>query len=324
MNKEILDTELDAISIKFAEIKKKVNQYIVGNENVTELLIIGLLSEGHVLIEGPPGTAKTTIAKIMASLMGLEFKRVQCTVDTQPADIIGAQMWDSKTKEFALIKGPIFTNILLVDEANRLPPKSQSAFVEVIHERQATIDGLTMRVGNPFFTIATQNPYESEGIFKLIDVQKDRFSFSINIDYLDGEGELEIIKRDHEGILDLDCFNEDLEPILYKNNISSFIEYVKKIRVEESIQEYIKNLILRSRNHKDLKFGISSRGSIALIRGSKANAALQNRKFVIPDDVKKILPLVFKHRLGLHYEAEMSGINRDDVIEDILNSVKVL
>jgi MoxR-like ATPase len=261
--------------------------------------------------------------KTVARLFGCDFRRFQCAVDSQPADIIGFRIWDPEQREFVLRKGPIFTNIMLVDEINRLPPKSQSAFIEALGERQATIDGTTFPLGPPFFSIATQNPYEREGVFPLIEAQKDRFMFSTLSRFLGREAELEIVKREMSGMLDWKAFYDNLSPVTDHPSILAHIASVKKIHMEDPVLEYITDLVLATRSHSDVEIGSSARGSIALVRGSRAIAALDDRNYVIPDDVKKVAPHALAHRIVLRREALISGISSQQVIGEVLNLVEV-
>ncbi|GAB7016560.1 MoxR family ATPase [Methanogenium cariaci] len=311
------------ISNRYFQMRDEIRQLVVGNDELIEMIVIAILSEGHILIEGVPGTAKTTLAKTSAILLGCEFHRFQSSFDSQPADIIGIQFWNADKKMFELKKGPIFTNILLVDEINRLPPKTQSAFIEALSEAQATIDGTEYPLPYPFFTIATQNPMEFEGTFPLIEAQKDRFMFSINATHLSGEDEFEIIRRERDGMLNWKTFAKAMSPLFTREGILNDVKYVKRIHVGEEILSYIRDIIIATREHADISLGSSSRGSIALIRGSRAKAALENRDYVIPDDVKAITLQALQHRIILRREAEISGTNTTAVIQQILDSVEV-
>jgi len=276
-----------------------------------------------VLVEGIAGTAKSTLVKAIAQLVGCDFRRVQCGIDTQPADVIGVQIWDTHKREFVLRKGPIFTNIILIDEINRLPPKSQSAFIEVMGEHQATIDGITIPIERPYFAIATQNPFERQGTFPLIEAQKDRFMFSYKSEYLGGDAELEIIRREHSGALDWPAYLASLFPVLKKEELLLFSHYVTKVHIEDHILCYIRDLLMATREHPDVQVGVSSRGSIALVKGAKGLAAIEKRNYVIPDDVKRLAPFAFQHRLRLSQEAEISGVSPRQVIQGILDTTVV-
>lgn len=307
----------------YGRIQKKLEEFLVGHGDLIELIVIAMLSEGHILIEGIPGTAKTTIVKSIARLSGCQFSRVQCAVDTQPADIIGVRIYNPEKKDFELKKGPIFSNILLIDEINRITPKTQGAFIEAMSERQVTIDGITSRLLDPFFVIATQNPFESEGTFPLIEAQKDRFMVSHALSHLDSEAELEIVRREHQGRLSWDIFSESLTPLFQGEDLPRFTQAIREIRMEEPVLRYIRDLVMATRTHGDIQLGVSSRASIALVRASKVVASLERRPYVLPDDVKQVLIPVFQHRLLLTREAEIAGTSPQQVIKEILTTVEV-
>ena len=311
------------ISDNFVRMRDEVKRLIVGNDELIEMIVIAILSEGHILIEGVPGTAKTTLAKACAILSGCKFNRFQCSVDSQPADIIGIQFWNADTKEFEFKEGPIFTNFLLIDEINRLSPKTQSAFIEALSEKQVTIDSKREDLPNPFFTIATQNPMEFEGTFPLIEAQKDRFMFSVFATHLSGEDELEVVRREQEGKLNWKKFSDTLSTFMTQEAIIADIERVKQIHAGQDILSYIRDIVMATREHADIALGSSSRGSIALLRGSRAKAALEQRDYVIPDDVKAIALKALQHRIILKREAEISGTNSSAVIQQILDAVEV-
>ena len=323
METRISRHEFDEISGAYRKIRREIARLIVGNEDLLEIIFIGLLSEGNILVEGVPGTAKTTLVKAAAHLTGCDFRRVQCAVDTQPADIIGVSIWDAAKHEFVLRKGPLFTNILLVDEINRLPPKSQSAFIESMGERQATIDGMTIPIERPYIAIATQNPFEREGTFPLIEAQKDRFMFSNRSRFLEPESELEIIRREHSGNLDWNAYFASLSPALSGADLLRFISLCRTVHIEDDVLSYIRDLVIATRQHTDVQLGVSARASIALVRGSKALAAISDRSYVIPDDVKKLAPAAFEHRILLSREAEISGISPGQVVAELLGSIGV-
>lgn len=324
MATEPFEKTITGISSTSQKVMEKLGEFIVGNRHLIELVLIALFSEGHILIEGVPGTAKTTIAKSVARITGSSFNRVQGAIDVQPADIIGVRVYELAKRDFVLRKGPIFANILLVDEINRINPKSQSAFIEAMSERQATIDGITLGLPRPFFAMATQNPYEFEGTFPLIEAQRDRFMFSLKSAYLGAPDELEIIRKVNGGTLDWDAFSANLAPLLTSGSISACIDAVNRVHVEEPVLHYIRNLVMASREHADVDLGASSRASIALVRGGKGMAMLHGRTYVVPDDVKAIAGAVFRHRLILTSEAEIEGLTPEDVVRGILESVEVL
>ncbi|WAI00699.1 AAA family ATPase [Methanogenium organophilum] len=311
------------ISQNYTRMREEIRKMVVGNDDLIEMMIIAILSEGHILIEGVPGTAKTTLAKTCAILSGCDFNRFQCSVDSQPADVIGIQFWNPDDRKFELRKGPVFTNIFLIDEINRMSPKTQSAFIEALSEKQATIDGTGYELPNPFCAIATQNPMEFEGTFPLIEAQKDRFMFSVYATHLSGEEELEVVRREQDGTLNWKKFAETLSPLFSQEGILNDIQYVKTIHVGEEILAYIRDIVMATREHGDIALGSSTRGTIALLRGSRAKAALESRNYVIPDDVKKVAEKALQHRIILRREAEISGTNSIAVIRQILDSVEV-
>ena len=324
LNEADLKKEIAGISRVSAAINEKLNEFIVGNQEVIDLILIALFNEGHILIEGIPGTGKTTIAKSMALITGCDFNRIQGAIDTQPADMLGVRIYDTNKKEFVLRKGPVFTNILLVDEINRINPKSQSAFIEAMSERQVTLDGITLPMHSPFFVIATQNPHEFEGTFPLIEVQRDRFMFSIRSDYLSADEELSIIRRANSGELDWNTFSHSFAPVLTPQLVRHYVEVIRQITIKEPVLQYIRNLIVATRTHPDIELGGSSRASLALVHGGKTMAALNNRTYVIPDDIKHIAQAALSHRIILTRDAEIEGITRGNVIDDILSKVEVL
>ncbi len=316
-------TNIQDFSKTYEEIRNLMNQFLVGKDHLIELITIALLSDGHILIQGVPGTAKTTLAKAYARLLGYTFSRVQCAVDTQPSDILGLRWYNQETKDFSLWKGPIFSNILLIDELNRLNPRTQSAFVEAMSERQVTIDGETHRLSEPFFVMATQNPYEFEGTFPLIEAQKDRFMYSFISGYLNRDDELEVIRRLHQGKLDWDAYVAMLDAYAGTIDLRSLRYTVASVYCDERVAHYIRDLVLATREHGDIALGASTRASIAFYKGSKVVAALHGRDFVTPDDVREIALNILHHRLILRREAEIAGVTIDSVIGDIIGSVEV-
>jgi len=315
--------DLSTLAGYYKEIRKSMGDFIVGNESLVELCMIALLSGGHLLMEGTPGTGKTSMVKTLARLTGCEFARFQCAVDSQPADIIGVRIYDQERRDFSLRKGPIFSNFLLIDEINRLAPKTQSAFIEAMSERQATIDGITMPIAPPFIVIATQNPFEFEGTFPLIEAQKDRFMFSMTLSQLDRDGELEIIRREHAGRIDWEAFYSNLKPVINGKLILSLIGSVARVHIDEQLLGYIRDIVVATRNHSDVHIGASSRASIALVRGCKALAALKERTYVIPDDIKYLAMPVLQHRIILTQEAQISTISPSGIIGEILERIEV-
>lgn len=323
MEPEALEKEVRAVVEAHRAIRESVGEFVVGNSSLVDLIMIGLLADGHVLIDGVPGTAKTTISKLIARLTGYRFSRVQGAVDVQPADIIGVRIHDAERHEFVLHRGPIFANFVMIDEINRLTPRTQSALLEAMAEHQATIDGITYPIGDPYFALATQNSLEFEGTFPLIEGQRDRFDYSATLGHLDLEHEIEILRRDRAGQLDWDAFDQRISPVLSLERIEAMSRAIRQIFVDDTILEYIGEIIVASRAHSDVQLGASSRGSLALLRGSRVHAALEGRTYVIPDDVKAMALPVLGHRLVLEREAEIGRVSVQQVVDEILETVRV-
>ena len=323
MSNETLTERIQQIANAYEEIRLTAQQVVVANQHLIEEIFISMISGGHLLIEGVPGTAKTTVCKIIARLIDYEFRRVQGAVDIQPADIIGVRIYDREKNEFVLQKGPIFANFLMVDEINRLTPRTQSALLEAMSEHQVTIDGITHPLADPYFVIATQNPFNAEGTFPLIEAQRDRFMFSSTLTHLDGENELEILRRERAGELDWRVYRDRITPIIGPADVKAMAATVREIRVDEAVLGYMRDLVLATRSHGDIRLGASSRASIAFLRGSMARAALYGRTYVIPDDVRALALPVLAHRLSLSREAAITGVTPDQIIGEILDSVEV-
>lgn len=323
MEHEKLEEQVRAVSDARQRIQEVVGRYVVGNRELVDLVVIGVLTGGHVLIDGVPGTAKTTISKIVARSIGYRFNRVQGAVDVQPADIVGVRIFDAEKREFVLQKGPIFANFVMIDEINRLTPKTQSAFIESMAEGQATIDGNTYPLGDPFFVIATQNTQEFEGTFPLIEAQRDRFNYSMTLYHLDRENESEILTRLRDGNLDWDHYIGRIAPILSMEAIREMGRGIQEVYVDDAVIRYIRDIVIASRSHGDVRLGTSTRGSLALLRGAQARAAIEGRTYVIPDDVKVMARPVLGHRLILEREAEIGRVSVGQVIGDILATVEV-
>ena len=323
MEHERLEQQVREIAQARIGIQDAVGEYVVGNSDLVDLLLIGILTGGHVLIDGVPGTAKTTISKIVARLVGYKFTRVQGAVDVQPADIIGVRIYDAGLHDFVLQKGPIFSDFVMVDEMNRLTPKTQSAFIEAMAERQATIDGITYPLGDPYFVVATQNTQEFEGTFPLIEAQRDRFNYSMTLYHLDRENENEILRRLRDGHLDWDVYGNQLTPVLSIDEVRQMSQVIHEVYVDDAVVRYIRDIVVASRAHGDVRLGTSTRGSLALLRGAQARAALDGRTYVIPDDVKLMARPVLGHRLVLEREAEIGRVSVDQVIGDLLGTVEV-
>ncbi|WP_174591139.1 AAA family ATPase [Methanocella conradii] len=311
------DTDFTGFNLMVSSVISQMEKAIIGKESLVMDIFTALLAEGNILLEGVPGVAKTTVAKAFATTMGLDFKRIQFVPDILPSDITGSSIFDPKSGEFRVRRGPIFTNILLVDEINRASPKIQSALLEAMEEKQVSIDGVSYPLQEPFMVIATQNPIDITGTFTLPEAQVDRFMFKINLEYPREDEELAILKLKNLRSADI------VEKALDKEKVKAMIDMVKSVYVDVKVMEYIKDLVLASRKHEKLLLGGSPRASISLLKASKAVAALNGRGYVTPDDIKQLAPKVFNHRLILKPEYEQEGVRPQDIVEDLLSTVKV-
>ncbi len=312
-----MNTERYGESIRkvIAEVKKA----IVGKDEVLMNMMYVILSDGHVLIEDNPGLAKTLMAKSFAAALGLDFKRVQFTPDLLPADITGAYIYDRKTGEFRIMKGPVFTNILLADEINRAPPKTQSALLESMQERQVTIEGETYSIERPFLVIATQNPIEQEGTYPLPEAQVDRFLAKISMGYPNREAEVEILRRRIQRKKD----DVEIETVLSMEELVEIQRATEEVFVEDTLLHYITDLTRETRRHKQVEVGASPRGSIAILKLSRARALCHGRDYVTPEDIKAVTPMALRHRIVMKPESWIRGVRSDDVIRDVLSKVPV-
>ncbi len=299
------------------KVVEAIESKVIGKRKEVELILAALLSEGHVLLEGVPGVAKTLLAKTIASVLGLEFKRIQATPDMLPSDVIGVMVYNVKTSEFSFRKGPIFTNILLVDEINRAPPKTQSALLEAMQERQVTVEGVTYRLPRPFLVLATMNPIEIEGTFPLSEAQVDRFLAKVEIGYPTVSETVAILDRYYEIV------SEPLKPVLTPEEVEGLIETTKGITVDQNIKKYIAAIIQATREHPMVRLGASPRGAIAIYLLSKGVAVIRGRDYVTPDDVKYVTYPALSHRIILKSEARISGIKVWDVVSDVIEKVEV-
>jgi MoxR-like ATPase len=313
--------DLTQVQAKAAEIKKQIAVHIVGQDQMVDLLLIALFADGHVLLEGVPGVAKTLTAKLLAKTIHADFSRIQFTPDLMPSDIIGTSVFNVKTNEFEFRQGPLFGNIILADEINRAPAKTQAALFEAMEERQITVDGKTRLLGVPFMVLATQNPIEQEGTYRLPEAQLDRFLFKVEVGYPTHEEESRILFNFHErkNVIDFSA----IQPVLNTNEIKSIREAVFGIRVENNLILYIAQIVNETRNNPSLFLGASPRASIAILNGAKACAALRGRDFITPEDIKYVAPHVMKHRVVLTPEKEMEGKTTTDVIRGILDKLEV-
>jgi MoxR-like ATPase len=312
---------LDDLKESVEQIKSELRKVIIGQDNFVELLIVALLADGHVLIEGVPGIAKTVTAKLFAKVLKTDFSRIQFTPDLMPSDVLGTSILNMKTSDFEFKKGPIFSNIVLIDEINRAPAKTQAALFETMEERQASIDGITYKFEKPFMVLATQNPIEQEGTYALPEAQLDRFIFKIKVDYPSLEDEIKIIASHHER--KGEAPQSRINAILDTKSLEDYKNKTQAIVVEEKIIKYIAEIVSKTRNQPHLYLGGSPRASIAILNTSKAFAAINGRDFVIPEDVKRALIPVLNHRVILTPEREMEGMTTENVIEMIVQSIEV-
>ena len=306
-----------------AHITSELGKVIVGQSEVIEQILVAVLAEGHALLEGVPGTAKTLTVKTLANIIGAEFSRIQFTPDLMPSDITGTNVFNMQTSQFALRQGPIFTDILLADEINRTPPKTQAALLEAMEERQTTIDGERYPLAPLFTVLATENPIEYEGTYPLPEAQLDRFLMKILIDYPNADAELEIVSRWDTGFNARQFEKVELIPLPPEMSIQNCRAEVKAMRMEPGVQKYIVEIVRKSLIHPTILYGASPRASVALLLCSKALAAIRGRDFPTPDDVRDVAAPVLRHRLVLRAEAELDGATTDMVISDILKTVEV-
>lgn len=312
--------DLKELQESVLQIKRELAKVIVGQKQLVNLLLTALLAEGHVLLEGAPGVAKTITAKLLAKSLDVAFSRIQFTPDLMPSDVLGTSIFNMKTSEFEFKKGPIFSNIVLADEINRAPAKTQSALFEVMDERQVTMDGEKYLLEAPYIILATQNPIEQEGTYRLPEAQLDRFLFKITIDYPNLEEEVEIITREHAlKTTKLELITSSLS----KAKIVNYQALISQIIVEPHLIKYIAEIILNTRTNPFLYLGASPRASIAVLKASKAFAAINARDFVTPEDIKQIAIPVLQHRVIITPEREMEGITSTQIINDILQSVEI-
>jgi MoxR-like ATPase len=314
--------------IDLKEVQKQVNairselkKVIVGQDKVIDYLLVAILANGHVLLEGVPGVAKTMAVKLLARTLNVKFSRIQFTPDLMPSDILGTSVFDLKKSEFEFRHGPIFANMILIDEVNRAPAKTQAALFEVMDERQITIDGKTYLMDSPFLVMATQNPIEQEGTYRLPEAQLDRFMFKVVIDYPNLVDECEIIRREHEALNGDKTV--DVQTVVQKADIDNVKSIVRSVLVEQNIIEYIARIVQETREHPFLYLGASPRASLAILNASKGFAALHGRDFVTPDDVKDSALAVLQHRIIVAPEKEMEGVKTEDIVKQIIDALEI-
>lgn len=314
-------TDLTQLSAAVEQIKLSLGSIIVGQKETIDLLIAGLLADGHLLIEGVPGVAKTLSAKLMAKSISAVFSRIQFTPDLMPSDVLGTAVFSPKTSEFQFRQGPIFGNIILVDEINRAPAKTQSALFEAMEERQITVDGHTYKLEEPFMVLATQNPIEQEGTYRLPEAQLDRFLFKIEVKYPTLEEEITILTNQHQQKTEVQL--QEVKAVLSVEQIISLRATIKALFVEPKLLAYAAQITHETRNNKSLYLGASPRASLAIVNGAKAIAAMAGRDFVTPDDIIKVAAPVLAHRIMLSPEKEMEGLTAADVVAQIIKKIEV-
>jgi MoxR-like ATPase len=314
-------TDLSKLSAAVEQIKDTLAQIIVGQHQVIDLIIAGILADGHILIEGVPGVAKTLTAKLVAKAIDAKYSRIQFTPDLMPSDVLGTSVFNPKVSDFEFRKGPIFGNIILIDEINRSPAKTQSALFEVMEERQVTVDGQTFKMQEPFIVLATQNPIEQEGTYRLPEAQLDRFLFKIEVKYPTLEEEVSILTQQHQQTPSDQLAH--VIPVLSVADIIALRKQVKALHVEPKLLEFTARIIHETRNNKSLYLGGSPRASIAIINAAKAVAAINGRDFITPDDIILVAKPVLRHRIMLTPDKEMEGVTPDEVITQIIQKIEV-
>jgi MoxR-like ATPase len=314
-------TDLSVLQRSVETLKEEIGKVIVGQEQMVELLLAAILADGHVLIEGVPGVAKTLTAKLLSKSISVGFSRIQFTPDLMPSDVIGTSVFNPRESTFQFRQGPLFSNIILIDEINRAPAKTQAALFEVMEERQVTVDGNTYHLPPPFMVVATQNPVEQEGTYHLPEAQLDRFLFKIVVRYPTPEQEMQILMHHNQG--KLETMIDEVHSVIFATDIETLRANVRNIHVEEKLLQFITSIVGNTRENKAIYLGASPRASIGIMNGAKAFAAMQGRDFVTPEDIIYIAPAVLRHRITLSPEKEMDGADPDEVITQIIQSVEV-
>ncbi len=314
--------DLNPLTAAIDAIRAEVSTVIVGQQPTVDLLLTALLADGHVLLEGVPGVAKTLMAKLLAKTLSVDFSRIQFTPDMMPSDVLGTSVFQPKTGDFTFRQGPIFSNLVLIDEINRAPAKTQAALFEVMEERQITNDGTTYLLADPFMVLATQNPIEQEGTYRLPEAQLDRFLFKITIGYPDAAAEVDILRGHHQR----KSLNEAVQavtPVVSAEQLTTLRSQVHQVHVEDNLFGYIAQLVQSTRANKSLYLGASPRASVALLNSAKALATLRGRDFITPEDVQELAAPVLRHRIQLTPEREMEGSTPDEVIAQLVQRVEV-
>ena len=314
-------TDLSGLQNAVSHLKREIGKVIVGQDRMIELLLAGLLADGHVLIEGVPGVAKTLTAKLLARAVSTGFSRIQFTPDLMPSDVTGTSVFNPKETIFQFRHGPIFSNIVLIDEINRAPAKTRAALFEVMEEKQVTVDGATYPLQAPFMVVATQNPIEQEGTYHLPEAQLDRFLFKINVSYPSTQEELKVLLHHHNTSLQNMVY--EVQPVISAEDLKSLRDQVRNIHIEEKLLVFITTIVSGTRNNKNIYLGASPRASIGILNGAKALAAMRGRDFVTPDDIIFVAPPVLRHRIVITPEKEMEGASADSIIDQLIHSVEI-
>lgn len=314
-------TENQSLLQLVEQVQEKIQHVVVGQHGMIELLLAGLLADGHILIEGVPGVAKTLTAKLVARLIDAHFSRIQFTPDLMPSDVIGTSVFNPQSASFHFKSGPVFSNIVLIDEINRAPAKTQAALFEVMEERQVTVDGHTYKMQSPFMVIATQNPVEHEGTYRLPEAQLDRFLMKIVVNYPSLEEEVKILQQ--QNLQPVTELLEHIQAMITPDMLNNARRQIREIHIEPKLLEFVAKITWETRNDRAIYLGASPRASIALLHVAKAIAVLHGRNFVIPEDVLYAAPSVLRHRISLTPEKEMEGSNTDDVIKDLLGRLEI-
>jgi MoxR-like ATPase len=314
-------TDLTQLNDAVHQVRQQIKKIIVGQDEMVKLIITALLADGHVLIEGVPGTAKTLTAKLVARSLAVQFSRIQFTPDLMPSDVLGTPVFNPKEGTFDFKRGPLFGNIVLIDEINRAPAKTQSALFEVMEEKQITVDGKTYQMQPPFMVLATQNPIEQEGTYRLPEAQLDRFLFKVVVPYPNETEELEILNQFHQ--LGNTEVLSAVHSVLHGDTIVRIRKIVKEIVIDHRLLAFIAKLVHQTRNNKSIYLGASPRASLAIMNASKAMAAINGRDFVTPDDILEVVPPILRHRIILSPDKEMEGVTEDNVIRQIIHSLDI-
>ncbi|MEO1051468.1 MAG: MoxR family ATPase [Bacteroidota bacterium] len=315
------DDQLARFNESIEKVRNEVQKVVIGQDKMIDLFLVALFTNGHVIVEGVPGIAKTLTAKLLSKTISVNYSRIQFTPDLMPSDVVGTSVFNMKTSEFVFNSGPVFSNIVLIDEINRSPAKTQAALFEVMEERQVTVDGETYKMEPPFVVVATQNPIEQEGTYKLPEAQLDRFLFRIKLGYPSLEDESLILQRFKEDFTS-QVVNE-VNPVISREDIVNCKKIVEEIHISDQLINYIAHIIHNTRNNGDLFLGASPRASLAIMKSSKAVAAMNGRNFVVPDDIQFVVAPVLNHRIILSPEREMEGYEPEDIIAEIIKKVEV-